>query len=83
MAGSQAYSGLSTNYAVGAEDSLQGIIDQVGLSSFDATGLGLVLEHDTMDNQRDPSEGHLFTFHNIAYRKTFGGESSSTWAISI
>jgi len=68
--------GLSTNYAVGADDSLQGFIDQVGLSGFDATGLGLVLEHDTMDNQRDPSDGHLFTLHNIAYRKTFGGESS-------
>ena len=31
--------GVSTNYAVGADDSLQGIIDQIGLSGFDATGL--------------------------------------------
>ena len=68
--------GVSTNYTVGADDSLQGVIDQVGLSGFDATGLGLILQHDTMDNQRDPGAGHLFTLHNIAYRKTFGGESS-------
>jgi hypothetical protein len=68
--------GVSTNYAVGADDSLQGVIDQIGLSGFDATGLGLILQHDTMDNQRDPGAGHLFTLHNIAYRKTFGGESS-------
>ena len=68
--------GVSTNYAVGADDSLQGVIDQIGLSGFDATGLGLILQHDTMDNQRDPGAGHLLTLHNIAYRKTFGGESS-------
>ena len=68
--------GVSTNYTVGADDSLQGFIDQIGLSGFDATGLGLILQHDTMDNQRDPGAGHLFTLHNIAYRKTFGGESS-------
>ena len=68
--------GVSTNYAVGADDSLQGVIDQIGLSGFDATGLGLILQHDTMDNQRDPGNGHLFTLHNLAYRKTFGGESS-------
>jgi len=68
--------GVSTNYTVGADDSLQGVIDQIGLSGFDATGLGLILQHDTMDNQRDPGAGHLFTLHNIAYRKTFGGESS-------
>ena len=30
-----------------------------------------------MDNQRDPGAGHLFTLAtDIAYRKTFGGESS-------
>ena len=68
--------GVSTNYTVGAEDSLQGVIDQIGLSGFDATGLGLILQHDTMDNQRDPGDGHLFTLHNIAYREAFGGESS-------
>ena len=68
--------GVSTNYAVGADDSLQGVIDQIGLSGFDATGLGMILQHDTMDNQRDPGNGHLFTIHNLAYRKTFGGESS-------
>ena len=49
---------------------------QVGLAGFDATGVGLVFQHDTMNHQRDPSAGHLFTLHNFAYRESLGGESS-------
>ena len=68
--------GVSTNYAVGADGLMDGMLDLVGLSGFDATGLGLVLQHDTMDQQRTPESGHLLTLHNFAYRETFGGESS-------
>ena len=68
--------GVSTTYAVGADGLMDGMLDLVGLSGFDATGLGLVLQHDTMDQQRTPESGHLLTFHNFAYRETFGGESS-------
>ena len=52
------------------------MLDQIGLSGFDAAGLGLVFQHDTMDNQRDPSSGHLLTLHNFAYREGLGGEAS-------
>lgn len=68
--------GVSTNYAVGAGDLFEGFLSQIGLSGFDATGLGLVFQHDTMDHQRDPTSGHLFTLHNFAYREGFGGETS-------
>ena len=68
--------GVSTNYAVGADGFVDGMLNLVGLSGFDATGLGVVLQHDTMDNQRDPQAGHLFTLHNFAYRESLGGESS-------
>ena len=68
--------GLSTNYAVGAEGYIDGILNPVGLSGFDSTGLGLVLQHDTMDHQRDPTGGHLLTLHNTAYRESLGGEAS-------
>ena len=68
--------GISTNYAVGADGLLDGLMTQVGLAGFDATGLGLVFQHDTMNHQRDPSAGHLFTLHNFAYRESLGGESS-------
>ena len=68
--------GISTNYAVGADRLLEGMLDQIGLSGFDAAGLGLVFQHDTMDNQRDPSSGHLLTLHNFAYREGLGGEAS-------
>ncbi len=68
--------GLSTNYAVGADGYIDGLLTIIGLSGFDATGLGLVLQHDTMDDQRDPTDGHLLTLHNMAYREGLGGESS-------
>ena len=68
--------GISTNYAVGADGILEGALNQIGLSGFDAAGLGLVFQLDTMDNQRDPSSGHLHTLHNFAYRESLGGEAS-------
>ena len=68
--------GISTNYAVGADGILDGMLSQIGLSGFDAAGLGLVFQHDTMNNQRDPSSGHLHTLHNFAYRESLGGETS-------
>jgi len=68
--------GISTNYVVGADRLLEGMLDQIGLSGFDAAGMGLVFQHDTMDNQRDPSSGHLLTLHNFAYREGLGGEAS-------
>lgn len=68
--------GVSTNYAVGADGFVDGILNVIGLSGFDATGLGIVLQHDTMDHQRDPTTGHLFTLHNFAYRESLGSEAS-------
>jgi len=68
--------GVSTNYSVGADGFLDGMLNQIGLSGFDATGVGLVFQLDTMDNQRDPSTGHLLTLHNFAYRESLGGEAS-------
>ena len=68
--------GVSTNYAVGADGFVEGILNVIGLSGFDATGLGVVLQHDTMDHQRDPTTGHLFTLHNFAYRESLGSEAS-------
>ena len=68
--------GISTNYVVGADGILDGALNQIGLSGFDAAGLGLVFQLDTMDNQRDPSSGHLHTLHNLAYRESLGGEAS-------
>ena len=68
--------GVNTNYVVGADGLLDGALNQIGLSGFDAAGLGLVFQHDTMNNQRDPSAGHLHTLHNFAYREGLGGEAS-------
>jgi hypothetical protein len=67
---------VSTNYSLGADGLIDGMLNLVGLSGLDATGLGLVLQHDTMDQQRTPEAGHLFTLHNFAYRESLGGEAS-------
>lgn len=68
--------GVTTNYSVGADGLFEGILNAVGLSGFDATGIGLVLQHDTMNQQRAPESGHLFSLHNFAYRESLGGEAS-------
>ena len=68
--------GISTNYAVGADGYIDGLLNIIGLSGFDAAGIGLVLQHDTVDDQRDSTDGHLLTLHNMAYREALGGKTS-------
>lgn len=67
---------ISSNYAIGAEGFLELAFDLIGLTGFDSTGIGLVAEHDTRDNVRNPKKGHRFEFHNIAYRESLGGDVS-------
>ncbi len=67
---------LSSNYAIGAEGLLGGILGQIGLTGFDSTGLGAVLERETRDNVRNATRGSHFIAQNIAYRQTLGGDES-------
>ena len=68
---------VSTDYAILADDALSGeIIDLIGLNGHKSNGLGLAVNHDTRDNQNSPASGSSFEFHNIAYRKSFGGDVS-------
>ena len=67
---------ISSNYTIGADDFFDPILDFIGLTGFDSTGIGLVTEYDTRDNVRNPTSGRFLSAHNIAYRESFGGDES-------
>ena len=67
---------ISTNYTIGADDFFDPILELIGLTGFDSTGIGLVTEYDTRDNLRNPSAGRFFSAHNLAYRESLGGDES-------
>jgi len=68
---------ISTDYAITGNDWFsQQVLALVGLTGFDSNGVGLVAERDTRDNQNSPSSGSLLNINNIAYRKSFGGDTS-------
>jgi len=67
---------ISSNYAIGADGLLGDILGQIGLVGFDSNGVGAVLEYDNRDSLRNPTTGQRFIVHNIAYRKSLGGDES-------
>ena len=67
---------VSSNYTIGADDFFDPILDLIGLTGFDSTGIGVVAEYDTRDILRNPTTGEFFSAHNIAYRERFGGDES-------
>ncbi len=67
---------LSSNYAIGADGLLGGILEQIGLVGFDSNGIGLAVEYDSRDNIRNPHRGQRLSLHNTAYRESLGGDES-------
>ncbi len=67
---------ISTNYAIGADNLLGFVLEFIGLTGFDSTALGLIVEYDTRDNARNPTKGRQFDFNNFAYRESLGGDQS-------
>ncbi len=68
---------VSTNYVIsGSNDYSSGIVDAAGLTGFDSNALGLAVTYDTKDNQNSPLKGLAFQVHNLAFRKSFGGDAS-------
>jgi len=79
LIGSHCYLGgqfIASNYVIGADGLLGGILEQVGLVGFDSNGLGLVAEYDTRDSVRNATRGQRFIAHNVAYRESLGGDQS-------
>ncbi len=45
-----------------------------GIYGFDSIGIGATVEFDSRDRPRSATKGNYLLFHNIAYRKSFGGD---------
>jgi outer membrane protein assembly factor BamA len=71
--GAQAVKG---NYSIDGEDPLStDILAQAGITGAVSTGIGLNLVYDSRDNVRNPADGMLVNFNNLAFRKMLGGEN--------
>ena len=42
----------------------------------DSAGVGVVIEYDSRNNQRNATSGRRFLIHNTAYRESLGGEEN-------
>src|SRR5438270_569131 len=74
---------LSTNYQIVGQTALDDdLISFLGLQGFEASGLGLVGQHDSRDRTDSPTQGWLLNFNNIAYRpKAEGSDNFSVYRL--
>jgi hypothetical protein len=60
---------LATNYQIVGQTALDDdLIAFLGLRGFEASGIGLVGQHDSRDRTDSPRQGWLLNFNNIVYR---------------
>jgi hypothetical protein len=63
-----------TNYQIVGQTALdEDVLDTLGLTGFEAGGVGLAVLHDSRDVQDKPSKGWLLNFNNVAYRESIAG----------
>jgi outer membrane protein assembly factor BamA len=67
---------VSTDYAINADGLLGDFLEQIGLTGFESTAIGVLVEFDDRDNTRNPKRGRRFTMQNLAYRESLGGKES-------
>ena len=61
---------LSTNYQIVGQTSLDDDkLDILGLTGFESSGAGLVVQHDSRDALDSPKKGWLLNLNNAAYRE--------------
>ena len=66
---------LVTNYQMIGQTALDNdLLALLGLSGFEAGGVGLVLYHDSRDVLDSPKRGWLFNVNNVAYREAIKGD---------
>ena len=69
--------GSAANYQVlgaTAEDDL--VLETLGVRGFESAGVGVVLMHDSRDNEDMPVTGWFLNVNNLAYREALGGAES-------
>jgi hypothetical protein len=67
---------LATNYQIVGQTALDDdLLGLLGLTGFEAGGVGLVAYHDSRDLQDSPQQGWVFNFNSIAYRQSIEGST--------
>jgi hypothetical protein len=67
---------IATNYQIVGQTALDDdLLSILGLTGFEAGGIGLSLYHDSRDLQDAPKTGWMFSLNNIAYRKGIEGSN--------
>jgi len=74
---------LSTNYQIVGQTAMDDdLIAFLGLTGFEASGIGLVGQHDSRDRTDSPRQGWLLNFNNIVYRpKAEGSDNFSVYRL--
>ena len=74
---------LSTNYQIVGQTAMDDdLIAFLGLTGFEARGIGLVGQHDSRDRTDSPRQGWLLNFNNVAYRpKAEGADDFSVYRL--
>ncbi|HEX4566010.1 MAG TPA: hypothetical protein VH138_05230 [Vicinamibacterales bacterium] len=69
--------GAATNYQVfGADPEDDLVLETLGMRGFSSSALGVVIMHDSRDNDDMPVRGWYTNINNLAYREAFGGSES-------
>ena len=74
---------LATNYQIVGQTAMDDdLIAFLGLRGFEASGIGLVGQHDSRDRTDSPRQGWLLNFNNIVYRpKAEGSDNFSVYRL--
>ena len=51
------------------------VLDILGVVPYESAGAGLVVQHDSRDDENMPTRGWLLNFNNIAFRESLGGQN--------
>ena len=74
---------LATNYQIVGQTAMDDdLVSFLGFTGFEASGIGLVGQHDSRDRADSPTQGWLLNFNNIAYRpKAEGSDNFSVYRL--
>lgn len=69
--------GIYQNFNIAGESSFDDLVlDTLGVTPYKSGGAGVVLYHDSKDNDFKPTEGWVMSLNNLAYREALGGENN-------
>ena len=68
---------VDSNYNIDGRDEIsESILDYFNLHGFNSSGIGLLANYDSRDNQQSASSGRRFMLHNFSFREAFGAIDS-------